>query len=264
VPEAASEAPVALSAEPATGDHVFDLRDDSVELPAGPVPLDPRYALALRLSAVESAATPVAEGEGRPATAIAEPAEAIPGEPAPASEHAAETAAATAATLPPAPPASTHRPPPEPEPPAPVRRTSLASKPPLWLRVQREAAESAPARSFDEPDRRLADGPAAAPVLSPSRQAADAPAAPPANPWPPLGASWPSHEQPGAPWPGPDATALPAVVAARQGSTPTMAEMWVQSSQEVLNRGSVRVCRECTLPISTKARFCRRCGTQQA
>ena len=87
VPEAALEAPVAVSAEPATGDHVFDLRDDSVTLPAEPVALDARYAVALRLSAVESAATPVAEGEGRPATAVAEPvaepAAATPGEPAP-------------------------------------------------------------------------------------------------------------------------------------------------------------------------------------
>ena len=42
-----------------------------------------------------------------------------------------------------------------------------------------------------------------------------------------------------------------------------MAEMWAQSAQEVLNRGSVRVCHHCALPVSTKARFCRRCGTQQ-
>jgi ribosomal protein L40E len=83
-------------------------------------------------------------------------------------------------------------------------------------------------------------------------------------PWPPLGASWPPQEDRGAVWPGPDAASVPAALAARQGATPTLDAMWALSAQEVLSRGSVRVCHRCALPVSTQARFCRRCGTQQA
>ncbi len=271
-PEPAFDVPAAASAEPATGDQGLDRHGRSMPLQAEPVGLDSRSAVALRLSAVESAATPAAEGEGRPPMVLNASAAAGPGQPAPALQPPAEpavnprarTTPETAATSPAPDPASTYRPLPDPAAPASARRASPAPEAPLWLRVQREAAEPAPARAYDVPDRRLADGLAAALPVSPSRQAADTPPTQPANQWPPLGARWPSHEQPGAPWPGPDAVALPAVVAALQGSAPTMAEMWVQSSHEVLTRGAVRVCRECTLPISTKARFCRRCGTQQA
>jgi hypothetical protein len=83
-------------------------------------------------------------------------------------------------------------------------------------------------------------------------------------PWPPLGASWPAREAPGAPWPGPEAPPVPAAVVAQEALLPVLAEMWAQSSQEVLNRGSVRVCYHCALPVSTQARYCRRCGTKQA
>jgi hypothetical protein len=89
-----------------------------------------------------------------------------------------------------------------------------------------------------------------------------APQAPAA--WPPIGASWPARETPGAPWPGPEAPWVPAAVVAREAALPVLAGMWAQSAQEVLNRGSVRVCHRCALPVSTQARFCRRCGTKQA
>ena len=89
-----------------------------------------------------------------------------------------------------------------------------------------------------------------------------APRAPAA--WPPIGASWPARETPGAPWPGPEAPSVPAAVVAREAALPVLAGMWAQSAQEVLNRGSVRVCHRCALPVSTQARFCRRCGTKQA
>ena len=82
--------------------------------------------------------------------------------------------------------------------------------------------------------------------------------------WPPLGASWPAQQTAGAPWPGPDAPSVPAVMAAREAAIPVLAEMWAQSAQQVLNRGPVRVCHHCALPVSTQARFCRRCGTKQA
>jgi ribosomal protein L40E len=89
-----------------------------------------------------------------------------------------------------------------------------------------------------------------------------APRAPAA--WPPIGASWPARETPGAPWLGPEAPSVPAAMVAREASLPVLAGMWAQSAQEVLSRGSVRVCHRCALPVSTQARFCRRCGTKQA
>ena len=88
------------------------------------------------------------------------------------------------------------------------------------------------------------------------------PSTPPVS-WPPFGASWPAPDAHSGPWPGP-AAPLPAVVTARQTQPQLAVEMWAQSSQEVMNRGTVRVCHRCALPVSTQARFCRRCGTQQA
>ncbi len=83
--------------------------------------------------------------------------------------------------------------------------------------------------------------------------------------WPPLGAQWPSPQRPSQPWPAPVVAPVAAVVAAqRLGGAPSVAEMWAQSAQEVVSRGSVRVCQNCALPVSTHARFCRRCGTPQA
>jgi hypothetical protein len=81
------------------------------------------------------------------------------------------------------------------------------------------------------------------------------------NQWPPLGASFPNQPRIGA-WAGPEESGVPAVIAA-QAAEPDMASMWAQSAQEVMNRGSVRVCHKCALPVSTHARFCRRCGTEQ-
>jgi ribosomal protein L40E len=86
----------------------------------------------------------------------------------------------------------------------------------------------------------------------------------PLGPWPPFGASWPAQEDVNGPRPAPEGQPIPAVVAAQQTNTPILAEIWAQSAQEVLNRGSVRVCHRCALPVSTQARYCRRCGTQQA
>jgi hypothetical protein len=99
-----------------------------------------------------------------------------------------------------------------------------------------------------------------APVAS---QSAEAPA-----PWPPIGASWPPQNAPAAPRPGPDPALVSSSVAAahlaEQAESPLVTAIWAESAQEVLNRGSVRVCHRCALPVSTHARFCRRCGTQQA
>ncbi|MFI5258381.1 MAG: hypothetical protein ACHQ01_02045 [Candidatus Limnocylindrales bacterium] len=83
-------------------------------------------------------------------------------------------------------------------------------------------------------------------------------------PWPPIGAQWPSTQKPTDPWPAPATAPVPAAVAAHRLGAPRLAEMWAQSAQEVLNRGGVRVCHKCALPVSTHARYCRRCGTQQA
>ncbi len=98
---------------------------------------------------------------------------------------------------------------------------------------------------------------------APSRQATGAaPSKPPVS-WPPFAASWPAPNPHRGTWPGP-AAPLPAVVAAQHAQPLFAAEMWAQSSQEVMSRGTVRVCHHCALPVSTQARFCRRCGTQQA
>ncbi len=98
-----------------------------------------------------------------------------------------------------------------------------------------------------------------APVASPS---AEAPA-----PWPPIGASWPPHNAAAASWPEPDPALVSASVAAahqsEQVESQLIATIWAESAQEVLDRGNVRVCHRCALPVSTHARFCRRCGTQQ-
>ena len=98
-----------------------------------------------------------------------------------------------------------------------------------------------------------------APVAS---QAADAPA-----PWPPIGAGWPTQSAAASAWPGPEPALVSASAAAarqaQQAESPLVAAIWAESAQKVLTRGNVRVCHRCALPVSTHARFCRRCGTQQ-
>jgi hypothetical protein len=91
------------------------------------------------------------------------------------------------------------------------------------------------------------------------RKPADLPAS-----WQPLGAIWPAPKSPESSWQGTDPSSLPAaVVAAQQVARPTGPAIWADSSQEVISRGNVRACHHCALPVSTHARFCRRCGTQQ-
>jgi hypothetical protein len=128
-------------------------------------------------------------------------------------------------------------------------------QPPMWPPAGRDAVA---ARSSIGPSQANPDGAGPVEPIPPS-QAPEEPA-----PWPPLGASWPPQEAPGAPWPPPETPSIPAALAAREAAAPVFAEMWAQSSQEVLSRGTVRVCHHCALPVSTQARFCRRCGTKQA
>jgi hypothetical protein len=80
--------------------------------------------------------------------------------------------------------------------------------------------------------------------------------------WPPLRSRWPVREAPGKPWPLAAAPNLPH--AARLDDSGRVTQMWAESSEEVFSRGTVRVCHHCSLPVSTQARFCRRCGTRQA
>ena len=230
---AAARSPEREGAVPSKPRHAPTVRPSrTAQVPSATphVELDPRSAAALRLSAVESAMGLPASGEIEPDAADV--------------RHDAPAAPA-------------HE--------------------PAWLRVQREAAEPELVRSIDVPDRvpaadtaerpateeLAAASPAAEEPMEHEQATFELPVQPPATPWPPLGASWPAREKPGAPWPAPAAADLPAVVAAGRVPASTMAEMWAQSAQEVLNRGSVRVCHHCALPVSTKARFCRRCGTQQ-
>jgi ribosomal protein L40E len=85
--------------------------------------------------------------------------------------------------------------------------------------------------------------------------------------WQTVGASWLSAARSQAPWAIPTDSQMPAsVVAASQSDmaeSPLVAALWAESAQQVYDRGSVRVCHRCALPVSTQARYCRRCGTQQ-
>jgi ribosomal protein L40E len=124
------------------------------------------------------------------------------------------------------------------------------------LRLTAVPADGAPAPI---PDPRNWQAPATSAVV---------PAAAPTSPHSPLGTGWPPKGDPNAPWPMPPAHDVPSVISAvaatRQQGSINLTEMWTQSAQEVINRGTVRVCRRCSLPVSTQAKFCRRCGTQQA
>jgi hypothetical protein len=85
-----------------------------------------------------------------------------------------------------------------------------------------------------------------------------------ASSWPPVGASLPAQSSPDIPWPAVDLPQVPAgIVAAQRAQQAPAPSVWTESAREVLNRGTVRVCHRCALPVSTHARFCRRCGTEQ-
>jgi ribosomal protein L40E len=123
----------------------------------------------------------------------------------------------------------------------------------------------------DIPTRAPAEWPVADPVddkrtpATPAARRPDQPAS-----WPPFGASWPSPARPAAPWSVPQSDLVAASVAAaaqaeraEMAESPLIAALWAESAQQVLDRGSVRVCHHCALPVSTQARYCRRCGTKQ-
>ncbi|MGD0122729.1 MAG: hypothetical protein ABSC46_09245 [Candidatus Limnocylindrales bacterium] len=239
---------------------------------ASNVEIDPRSAAALRLSAVEAAMGLPASNEAEPEAEVRRDAPAAPAAPTyePAwlrvQREAAEREpvrsidAADGALA-----ADSTQVPTAEEPAAAVPAAEEAAEPEqAQAQAQAQAQpEQAQAQAEQPTESQAAEMQPAPAQEAPAQTAFDMPVQPPATPWPPLGASWPAREKPGTPWPAPDSTAVPAVVAARQVPAPTMAEMWAQSAQEVLNRGSVRVCHHCALPVSTKARFCRRCGTQQ-
>ena len=66
-------------------------------------------------------------------------------------------------------------------------------------------------------------------------------------------------------WPA--APAWPAAAASSSRNVPVTGAdaIWAQSSKDVLNRpeAGVQACLNCGLPLSSTARFCRRCGTSQ-
>lgn len=115
----------------------------------------------------------------------------------------------------------------------------------------------------------LAAAPAALPRQTPPQpEVAPLPVDQPGTVWPGLGLPWPSPlPRPSSDvWSPPTSTApSPAFLSARAAAAagPSPVDMWAQSAQEVINHGSVRVCHHCGLPVSTHARFCRRCGTSQ-
>ena len=152
-----------------------------------------------------------------------------------------------------------------------IRQSAVARSP--NRPVDEGAAAAEPVAQPEAPARPEADAEAAEIALlktashpAPVGQAADSAPVEPPTPsvsWPPFGASWPAPNAHRGTWPGP-AAPLPAAVVAQQAHPQFAVEMWTQSSQEVMSRGTVRVCHSCALPVSTQARFCRRCGTQQA
>ena len=202
-------------------------------------------------------------------------------EPAAATEHAA-FAEPSPAVAEPEPALGT-----QPDEPVPASRTPEpvpASDVPaqqLLFTMPPATAEPWPATRREVISRPVVDGPANDPLdekwavpASPAKRRPSEPApvasqsAVPSAPWPPIGATWPMQHAPAAPSPGPGPALVSASVAAarqaEQTESPLVAAIWAESAQEVLNRGNVRVCHRCALPVSTHARFCRRCGTQQA
>jgi hypothetical protein len=181
----------------------------------------------------------------------------------------------------------------EPEP-AP-ERVAPAAPAPEPAPVAGEAASSAPKQDelFGMPDATTdrwpmpqPNVPAGAPAERPTGDLPDwavaarlgagslepAPGPEPAEPasWPPLGATWPARDRQSSPWQMPTESAPPPrTLAAHRADqaelaeSPLVAALWEESSQQVLDQGNVRVCHNCALPISTHARFCRRCGTRQ-
>ena len=215
--------------------------------PLAPEPLAPEPATTLEAAPPEQAIAPEVTPTLQPAPAP-EMAAAAP----PAPEQAAEPAA-------PAQPVET-----------PQAARIFAFDPVAGLAPSRTPVPPQPAQAAPIPAAPVVATPAAstAPVIRPTFAGPTPPSAkePPAG-WPPLGASWSTPQTPGSVWPAPAATPPPPAILSQQSAAaqpaPPMADMWAQSAQQVLNHGSVRVCHHCGLPVSTHARFCRRCGTSQ-
>jgi len=91
---------------------------------------------------------------------------------------------------------------------------------------------------------------------APSTAARPAPTGQPT--WPPLTPQGVGDPQ----WPA--APAWPSTKPAPPGVSGADA-VWAQSSRDLLNRPEtgVQACVNCGLPLSARARFCRRCGTNQ-
>jgi ribosomal protein L40E len=136
-----------------------------------------------------------------------------------------------------------------------------AAKPDLPARIPVEWPASDPLDEKSPPPSTPAPQRLAEPAPAAAKHAEEA------APWPPIGASWPAPARPASPWPAPQGAFVPAsVVAAAQAEmseSPLVTALWAESAQQVLDRGSVRVCHRCALPVSTQARYCRRCGTHQ-
>ncbi len=227
-------------------------------------------------------------------TIEAAPVEPAPVEPAPAEAPRAEQAAAAArqtrdllarfrpggeAAAPPAPAVGPSAPPP-----VAARPTPRPALPDGWRVTAPEAAELAAAQPVETAEGKAPVAPAAVPT-TPTRGTQPPPAAPPASleaPWPmpPAPAAWPLAATPPRPapqawptdapqWPPAPAsssggTSWPPAPAAAATSSGPAARVWAASARDVLDRaGSVQACVSCGLPLSARARFCRRCGSRQ-
>jgi ribosomal protein L40E len=206
--------------------------------------VDARSSAEVRLSAVAGVGVPPAPVDDVPAEAAAHDWSAVP----------AQSAPAQPATRPPLFDGSV---------PEQDRRQSAGQGLPAWPKIDPDLSDVKRRHPSEAPDRTQVRLPDVVPAAPQAPAEIPAPRSELPNPWPPLGASWPAQRDTAGPWPGPDAPPIPTLVAAQGIGPPVLAEMWAQSSEEVLNRGTVRVCHRCALPVSTQARFCRRCGTRQ-
>ncbi len=107
------------------------------------------------------------------------------------------------------------------------------------------------------------------PPATPSAAWAPAPRSQPAQEWQSIGANWPPRPSEPTVWPPLDADIATSMAArgqldrAADEETARLSAMWAESAERVIDRGSTRVCYRCSLPLSTQARYCRRCGTNQ-
>jgi ribosomal protein L40E len=198
----------------------------------------------------------------RPATDPTKPALGTAAVPEPLIPIAAEAAFVAE------PVAETVAPTPEPVAPLAAAETPVAA---VAAEVPEVAADAEPGPAVETPPAEIP-----APPARPAVDTVEAPVwrmvapetAPPPAPAPAVAAPKTNgHDRSAEPPQWPTAPAWPAAAASTSRNVPVTGAdaIWAQSSKDVLNRpeAGVQACLNCGLPLSSTARFCRRCGTSQ-